>query len=404
MKILLATSAIIPAGGGIASYNQELINAIKLNNVIDVITEENITNAQYISRVISICDKNIYSYGFCKTMIDEINNAGYDVIINSNSRLVSLISPYISSPIVSVSHFVNGKLALVAGYNARYVQKIIALSHYGKKFIEDKYQIKDKGKVSVLYNFIHSKNFQFDEGKLNPQTLNIVYPGGTSIQKSFDIVMSSLRLLIRHKDLKFNFFWLGGKKLPAAKLCIPKDVSFLIRSDTRVHFIGRIKRDEAIRIMGSANVFLLPSRGEGCPMTLLEAMQYGCIPIVSDAHHGSREILEDGQFGIVVRNDNAKDLYNQLFQVINNHQDYVYNYKQTYSYSKTKLSKELWTEQMMNYIVEIMNERENMIVCDRNHFQQNVLKMKCLIFEERIKEILRSLRSSIICNWFYLTK
>lgn len=404
MKILLATSAIIPAGGGIASYNQELINAIELNNVIDVITEENITKVPYINKVISICDKNIYSYNFCKTIVDGINESKYDVIINSNSKLVSLISPYLISPIISVSHFVNGKIAVIAGYNAQYMQKIIALSHYGKKFIEDKYQIKDKEKIRVLYNFIHSKKLQFDEGKLNSQTLNIVYPGGTSIQKSFDIVMKSLHLLIQHKNLDFNFYWLGGKKLPAAKLCIPKDVSFLIRADTRVHFTGRIKRDEAIRMMSSANVFLLPSRGEGCPMTLLEAMQYGCIPIVSDAHHGSREILEDGQFGIIVRNNNAKDLYNRLFQVINNHQDYAYSYKQTYNYSRTKLSKELWTEQMMNYIVEAMNGRQNMIVYNRNHFRQNVLKLKCLIFEERNKEILRSLRSSIICNWLYLTK
>lgn len=139
-------------------------------------------------------------------------------------------------------------------------------------------------------------------------------------------------------------------------------------------------------------------------MTLLEAMQYGCIPIVSDAHHGSREILEDGEFGIIVRNNNAKDLYNQLFKLINNHQDYTCNYKQTYNYSRTKLSKELWTEQMMNYIVEVMNGRQNMIVCDRNHFWKNVFKLKCLIMAERSKEILCSFRSSIICNSLYITK
>lgn len=211
MKILLATSAIIPAGGGIASYNQELISAIDPDNVIDTITEENITDAININRVISIYGKNIYSYDFCRAIIDDINGSKYDVIINSNSELVSLISPYLISPIISVSHFVNGKIAVVAGYNTQYIQKIIALSHYGKKFIEDKYQIKDKGKVSVLYNFIHLNNFQFNEGKLNPQILNLVYPGGTSVQKSFDIVMRSLRLLIRHRNLKFNFYWLGEK-------------------------------------------------------------------------------------------------------------------------------------------------------------------------------------------------
>lgn len=402
MKILLATSAIIPKGGGIASYNQELIGAFSKHN-ISLLTDEDINQYEGMIKVYSTFGCNCYSYTYCEKMIDLINMDNYDIIINSSSLLITIISPYLKSPICAISHFVNGKLAILAGHNAQYVNRIIALSKYGKQFIDEKYFISDIDKVQVVYNFVHSNNNKFDKKKISNKPLSIIFPGGTSINKNFLIVMDTLRMLVK-SDLEFNFYWIGSGTLPSAKLCFASDVSKLVREDSRIHFMGRISREQAISMMDSVNIFVLPSRGEGCPMTLLEAMSSGCIPIVSDAKHGSREILENANTGVIVRNNNSKDLFKSITDILMYPEKYESNYFKTFEYSKDVLSEMNWMNLMQSIIYDCINDRKNEIALTKKSFIINILRIKRDLYKERIKRIFLSLKSSFICNWFFLTK
>ena len=403
MKILLATSAIIPAGGGIASYNQELINALKKIAVFSVLTEENLNECQGIEKVYSTYGKNCFSYEYCCEMVDQINNDNYDIIINSGSLLMTIMAPYVKVPICSISHFVDGMLALKAGFNSKYISKIIALSYYGKKHLKERFNIQDEGCVKVVYNFVHMNTMRFNEHKINKQPLMIVYPGGTSIKKSFDVVMKVLRKLIR-TNLDFKFFWLGGTTLPSAKICLASTCDKLIKEDSRVVFTGRIPRNEAVSIIQTANVFLLPSRGEGCPMTLLEAMQEGCIPVVSDAKHGSRELLEDGNFGVIVKNEKIESLYLALRDIIEHPDKYTSNYHKTFDYVREKLSEDKWSNTMNSIIQECIATKKNREVLSELHFKDNVQQLKKEIKKERAKTMLSSLNTSLQCSWLYLTK
>lgn len=403
MKILLATSAIIPNGGGIASYNQELLSVIKEGNIVSVLTDEDLTTYEGLHTVYSTKGDDCYSFDYCKEKVDLLNNERYDLIINSNSLLISIIAPYLNSPICSVSHFVNGRLALIAGHNAQYINRIVALSYYGKKFLDNYFAIEDKEKVQVVYNFIHTETRPFDEAKIAKRPLIIVYPGGTSVKKSFDVVMRALRKLIK-TDLDFKFYWLGGLKLPSSKLCLASDVSKLIRKDSRIFFTGKILRDEAMAIMQSANVFLLPSRGEGCPMTLLEAMQGGCIPVVSDAKHGSREILENGNFGVIVKNDDSRELFTCLSKILTQHEKYEGSYRVSYDYIREELSESKWITQMQNIIVDCIKDKKDFINIEPVNFKMNAQALKRSLKKIRFETMLASMKTSIICNYMYLSK
>ena len=52
-----------------------------------------------------------------------------------------------------------------------------------------------------------------------------------------------------------------------------------------------------------AGVFVLPSRFEGMPNALLEAMAAGLAVVVTDASPGPLEVVEDGVSGLVVPSD-----------------------------------------------------------------------------------------------------
>jgi len=66
----------------------------------------------------------------------------------------------------------------------------------------------------------------------------------------------------------------------------------------RVHLVGHLPG--ARRIMGQLDALILPSRYEGCPYAVIEAMHAGTPVVVSDAV-GNRDVVSDGVTGRVVR-------------------------------------------------------------------------------------------------------
>ncbi|MCG8624803.1 MAG: glycosyltransferase family 4 protein [Proteobacteria bacterium] len=82
----------------------------------------------------------------------------------------------------------------------------------------------------------------------------------------------------------------------------------------RVHFIGAVKNPEAY--YAHAECFVLSSRFEGMPNTILEAMQYGC-PVVSfDCPTGPGEIIKHGVNGLLVANGDVAGLTRAMAKVL----------------------------------------------------------------------------------------
>lgn len=66
----------------------------------------------------------------------------------------------------------------------------------------------------------------------------------------------------------------------------------------QVQLVGVVK--EPWRHLDQAQVFILPSRYEGFPNALLEAIAMGCSCIAADCQSGPAEIIEDGVNGLLV--------------------------------------------------------------------------------------------------------
>jgi glycosyltransferase involved in cell wall biosynthesis len=55
--------------------------------------------------------------------------------------------------------------------------------------------------------------------------------------------------------------------------------------------------DNPFSWMARSSVFVLPSKWEGLPMALIEAMACGVTPVVTNCPGGSPEVLENGRYG-----------------------------------------------------------------------------------------------------------
>jgi glycosyltransferase involved in cell wall biosynthesis len=403
-KYLFATSAAVTNGGGIASYAQEFIS--QLGNPdwkVDLLTDENINSANGFCSVYSTALHNIYAADYAKSIISLINTSGYDFIINSSSILISVISPYLNIPIISISHFVNGKLAIIAGYNYKYLSNIVSLSNYGKRFIDNYFNIKDNDKTKVVYNCVNTHDSRYDDKKCLSVLPIIVYPGGTSIMKSFDIVIKTVDLLLK-TSLDFRFYWVGQTTLPGGRLSIPRSLNNILPKDPRLIITGLLSRKEAVDVISSANIFLLPSRGEGCPISLLEAMRTGCVPIVSDAHHGSLELLELGNLGLICKNNSSEDLYEKIKEVIVNHADYIKQYPKSVDFVVSKLSPEKWKSDMMEIINMSIFHNKSVKRFQKSKYLFDVVSLKLLIYWESVKTKCRSLVVTLKLDVNYIFK
>ncbi len=67
----------------------------------------------------------------------------------------------------------------------------------------------------------------------------------------------------------------------------------------KVNLIGRVPRGRVPDLFSSHDIFLMPSRFEGCPTALLEAMATGCVPVVSRIKGVTDEIVCDRASGML---------------------------------------------------------------------------------------------------------
>ena len=75
----------------------------------------------------------------------------------------------------------------------------------------------------------------------------------------------------------------------------------------RVVFTGLVPESEKPALYRTADVYVMPSRGEGFGFVFLEAMACG-IPVVASKVDGSREALRGGELGMLVDPDNPAEI------------------------------------------------------------------------------------------------
>jgi len=81
----------------------------------------------------------------------------------------------------------------------------------------------------------------------------------------------------------------------------------------RVEFLGQL---DPMSHYKPASIFLMTTRVEGWGLTLTEAMQHGAVPIAFDAYASLRDIVEDGENGIIVTNGDVAAFAEQTVQLM----------------------------------------------------------------------------------------
>ena len=97
---------------------------------------------------------------------------------------------------------------------------------------------------------------------------------------------------------------------------ISQESKNIIEQNPAIESVGGKFGDELLPYYAAADCFVFPSYREGFPNTVLEAGAMGLPSIVTDIN-GSREIIVEGENGMVIPSHNADALFEAMFTMIN---------------------------------------------------------------------------------------
>lgn len=161
-------------------------------------------------------------------------------------------------------------------------------------------------KTRVIFNGIKASKFRIPtskedlRAKLNVPVGKFVIGsiGRLTHQKGLDVLLAALGRLD-----KLDFLCLiVGEGEDAEAL---KEAANRLNLSDRVIFTGF--RSDVPEILGSLDLYVQPSRYEGMPLAVLEAMA-SALPIVASAVDGTQELIIDGQHGLLTVPDDPTGL------------------------------------------------------------------------------------------------
>lgn len=110
-------------------------------------------------------------------------------------------------------------------------------------------------------------------------------------------------------------FLIVGDADPGNPACIDKDTLARWKAHGVAEFLGY--RSDISALLSQSHIACLPSHREGLPKSLLEAMATG-LPCVTTNTPGCREVVRDGDNGLLVPVSSPVDLANALEQLLSN--------------------------------------------------------------------------------------
>jgi len=223
-----------------------------------------------------------------------------------------------------------------------HADKVITPSHYLRNLLLKFYQVPSL-KIEVVYNAVELTETKAAEEKYGqPMVITI---GRLVPWKGIDELITLVPALIeKYHNFKLVVVGDGTEYEKLTKLC--RDTG--VESD--VVFTGRLGHEQTLALLKRSDVFILNSRYEGLPHTVIEAMACKC-PVIASNLVGIGEVIEDGRNGLTIDPGNTQQLSEKLIFLLENEPARQKMVTEAY---KTAINKFTW-ERTLGQLEQILN-------------------------------------------------
>lgn len=310
MKILLLVSDLNRIGG-IQKYNGNLLNALEVNgeNVLTIELNENKIKGKlnFIFQTVKQLFKFKPDIIFCS----HINFAPWCFFLKKIFDKNYLILSY-GIEVWNLKENLKIKALKKA-------KKIVVISNFTKDKIIQKFPgLQDK--IFLLPNSINSSEFKVQEKPLNLLRKHcltnekIILTVARLLQsenyKGYDKIIEALPKIIKEIP-KLKYVLAGaGDDAPRIKKLI-NDLSL----DDYAIMPGFVFKEELTDYYNLADVFAMPSKGEGFGFVFLEALACGK-PVIAGNKDGSVDAVLNGELGTLIDPDNTNEIAESIIKVL----------------------------------------------------------------------------------------
>lgn len=191
---------------------------------------------------------------------------------------------------------------------------VIVLGEEEKAILEEDFNLKN---VTSLPNCIDLTEAKiFNRNIDNKEIVDILYLGRIEPNKGIDYIFEASHSL-KEKDVKFHLHFAGKEENEG--LYIPKFKEALGNSFT---YHGIISGEKKIEILKKCDIFLLPSFFEGLPISLLETMSFGQVPVVT-AVGSIPTVVTDNTNGVFIEVKNSKKIVDAIIRLSKDRDSYT---------------------------------------------------------------------------------
>ncbi|MEH7086684.1 glycosyltransferase [Neobacillus drentensis] len=168
-------------------------------------------------------------------------------------------------------------------------------------------------KIKRIYNPIDINTIISKSKEFNPfmhnGVQNIVSIGRLTYQKGFDILIEAFKVVVDHNpNTKLTI--LGEGPLKKELLDLADNLGII----NNINFEGF--KENPYPYLSNSDVFVLSSRWEGFPNVLLEALACGSNIVSTNCKSGPSEIIGDNKYGLLVEEENAELLAQNIINML----------------------------------------------------------------------------------------
>lgn len=144
--------------------------------------------------------------------------------------------------------------------------------------------------------------------------LRLLYVGRLIERKGVDVLLRAFEDVCESKDLALTIVGDGPERGRLKAMQSPN-------ARARTQWLGKLSNEAAIRRMGAADLFVLPSRYEPWGLVVNEAMAAG-LPVLTHQHGGAAiDLVENGRTGWILEDVSVDALRNALVRIAHNRED-----------------------------------------------------------------------------------
>lgn len=173
----------------------------------------------------------------------------------------------------------------------------------------------DPSRIVIMPNLPNAAFLQVDIPIDNPRAYDIVSFSRIDKNKNIDLL---LRAVKRIKEICAVKVIIAGDGVELDNM---KKMADRLGISNQVEFVGYISEiEDKMKIYANSKIFISCSKGEGFPVSLLEAMSCGCVPVVSNVGD-IVDMINQGENGYVFNDtENEKEFTHYLLELLVNKQ------------------------------------------------------------------------------------